>query len=204
MGRWDAGSATHSGPSAFLRDRGKEIVVSTTKLRSADRGRADVSLGLLLTLTLAAGPGWIATAAADQFIAAGDGWQTYINDRYGTRLDFPATVFSPGPPPENGDGQQFSSPDAVLEVYAFQNLNGESAASLERRLSGGEGYTNVTYSPAGQDWLVLSGFRGDTIFYEKYLFRGAVVHAFGMEFPSAAKPYYAPIVERIEDSFRGE
>jgi len=49
---------------------------------------------------------------------------------------------------------------------------------------------------------VLSGFRGDMIFYEKYLFRGGIVVAFGMEFPGARKPFYAPIVERIEDSFR--
>ena len=67
--------------------------------------------------------------------------------------------------------------------------------------SGGQGYTEVTYSPSGDNWLVMSGIRGDSIFYEKYFFRGDVVHAFGMEFPSAAKPRYAPIVERIENSF---
>ena len=60
----------------------------------------------------------------------------------------------------------------------------------------------MTYSPAGRDWLVLSGYRGNNIFYEKYFFRNGVVSGFGMEFPRGAKPRYAPIVERIEDSFR--
>jgi hypothetical protein len=141
-------------------------------------------------------------ALADQFLPARGGWQTYVNDRYGTRLDFPAYLFTPGEPREHGDGLRFTSEDAALEVYAFQNADNESARALKARLIGAEGYTDVTYSPSGDNWLVLSGFRESTIFYEKYLFRGAVVHAFGMEFPAAAKPRYAPIVERIEDSFR--
>jgi hypothetical protein len=29
-----------------------------------------------------------------------------------------------------------------------------------------------------------------------------VIHAFGVEFPASAKPFYAPQIERIEDSFR--
>jgi hypothetical protein len=49
---------------------------------------------------------------------------------------------------------------------------------------------------------VLSGFRGDRIFYEKYFFRGENVHAFGIEFPAERKPFYAPIIERMENSFR--
>ena len=143
-------------------------------------------------------------ARADSFIQLSDGWATYVNSRYGTRLDFPAGTFVPGALPENGDGLRFQAADAMLEVFAFQNIEMENATTLERRLLGGEGYRNVTYSPAGDNWLVISGFRGDTIFYEKYLFRGSVVHAFGIEFPSAAKPRYAPIVERIEDSFHVE
>jgi hypothetical protein len=141
-------------------------------------------------------------AAADQFEPVGDGWELYVNERYGTRLAFPAAVFTPGAAPENGDGRRFTSPDATLEIYAWDNLDRETAASMKRRLIGSEGYTDVTYSPSGRDWLVLSGHRGDNIFYEKYFFRGDVVHGFGIEFPAGAKPRYAPMVERIEDSFR--
>ncbi len=47
----------------------------------------------------------------------------------------------------------------------------------------------------------MSGYRGDNIFYEKYFFQNETVSGFGMEFPASAKPRYAPIVERIEDSF---
>lgn len=143
-------------------------------------------------------------AHADSFLRHGDGWQTYINTRYGTRLDFPADLFAPGIPPENGDGLQFRSPNASFEVYAFQNMEGDTAQTLRERLLGREGYTNVTYSPSGYNWFVLSGVRGHAIFYEKYLFRDAIVHAFGMEYPGDSKARYAPILERMEDSFRAE
>ena len=77
----------------------------------------------------------------------------------------------------------------------------ETPASLKRELLGGDGYEDVTYSPSGETWFVLSGFRGDNIFYEKYLFNDDVVSVFGIEFPTDEKPYYAPMIERIEDSF---
>ena len=34
------------------------------------------------------------------------------------------------------------------------------------------------------------------------LLKNGLIHAFGIEFPASAKPFYAPIVERIEDTFR--
>jgi hypothetical protein len=142
------------------------------------------------------------SASADSFIPGDDGWTTYFNERFGIRFEYPDAVFAPLEAPENGDGRSFASTDATLQLFAFENLEGETAASLEARLVGAKGYTDVTYSPGGGTWLVLSGFRGQNIFYEKYLFRRGVVAAFGIEFPTAQKPFYAPIVERIEDSFR--
>ena len=159
--------------------------------------------GLLVMLAsafLALAPA--AAQQADAFIPLPDGWQTYVNDRFGMRFDYPAELFAPEPPPENGDGRTFRAADASLQIFAFQNIENETPASLEQRLVGAEGYETVTYSPSGSGWLVLSGFRSDMIFYEKYLFRGGIIAAFGMEFPTARKPFYAPMVERIEDSFR--
>jgi hypothetical protein len=140
-------------------------------------------------------------ALADQFIPASNGWQTYINDRFGTRLDFPADVFVPQPPPENGDGLSFRSDNATLQVVSFHNVNDQSPAEFKRELLAGDGYREVTYSPSGETWFVLSGYRGQNIFYEKFLFNDEIVSVFGIEFPTDEKSYYAPIIERIEDSF---
>jgi hypothetical protein len=163
-----------------------------------------LALAIALTMT-GAPPSLLAdpALAADRFEPIGGGWQLYVNERFGTSLAYPADIFAPADPPENGDGRRFLASDAALEVYAWNNIDDETAASLKRRLRGSAGYERVTYSPSGADWLVLSGFRGRNIFYEKYVFDGAAVHGFGIEFPAAAKSRYAPIIERIEDSFAG-
>lgn len=159
-------------------------------------------LAATLALGFVPGPAAIQAASAqDSFVPAGDGWATYVNERFGTSLAVPAD-FTPAAAPENGDGRRFTSEDATLEVYAWDNVDGETAESLKGRLIGSDGYSDVTYSPLGRSWLVISGYRGDNIFYEKYFFRGDTVHGFGMEFPSAEKPYYDNVVEEIEDSFR--
>ena len=140
--------------------------------------------------------------APDVVIPGRGGWETYVNRRFGTRLSYPADVFGEGEPSQDGDGRRFSSGDAQLEVFGWENSDGETARSLQNRLVGTEGYEDVTYARSGSGWLVLSGFRGDNIFYEKYFFSGDTIQAFGIEFPTDRKPFYAPIVERIEDSFR--
>jgi hypothetical protein len=152
--------------------------------------------------TLAFAFALVASAAlADQFLPASGGWQTYLNDRFGMRFDFPANVFAPQPAPENGDGRSFRSEDGTLQIVAFHNIDDQTPASFKRQLLQGDGYEGLTYSPSGETWFVLSGFRGDNIFYEKYLFNDDVVSVFGIEFPTAQKPFYAPMIERIEDSF---
>lgn len=163
-------------------------------MRSTPRARP---LVLALFLLLAGS----AAAAADQFIPHGDGWQTYANSRYGIRLDFPGDLFRPEAAPENGDGRVFDAANATLQVHAFHNIEGDTPRSLKRRTVGSEGYEDVTYQASGGSWLVLSGYRGDMIFYEKFAFRDGVISAFGIEFPRDQKPFYSPIVERIEDSF---
>jgi hypothetical protein len=155
---------------------------------------------------------WLAVAAmagsspalAQEIDAAlpGDGtWETYISDREGVRLDYPPGIFIEAAPVESSAGRTFLSRDATLQVFAFENIYSATPASLKAALEASEGYGTVTYSPAGRNWLVMSGFRGDKIFYEKY-FLGDSISAFGIVFPADRKPYYAPIIERIEDSFR--
>jgi hypothetical protein len=160
--------------------------------------------GALAALIFASSAAAVAPIArADQFLPAGGAWRIYVNDRYGTRIEFPTDIFTPGAPSENGDGQRFAAATAALEVFAWQNIDGDTPSTLRQRLLGAEGYTAVTYSPAGIDWVVLSGYRGDRIFYEKYLVGAELIHAFGVEYPNAERGDFAPLVERMEDSFTG-
>jgi hypothetical protein len=140
-------------------------------------------------------------AVADQFSAIGNGWQTYVTSVMEC-ASIIRELFSAEAPPENGDGQSFTGDGTSLQIFAFHNLDQQTPAALKQQLLGKEGYDDVTYSPTGKTWLVLSGYRGKRIFYEKYFFNDDVVAAFGIEFPADQKPHYAPIIERIEDSFR--
>jgi len=121
---------------------------------------------------------------------------------HGTRLDFPGDVFSPGVSEKTESGRTFVAEDAQMEVLAWPNENGWSAKSLKQDPLRRPDYEDVTYSPSSSGWLVMSGYRGDSIFYEKYLFRDGMLHAFSIEFPTDAKPFYAPIIEHLEDTFR--
>jgi hypothetical protein len=155
----------------------------------------------LRALALSAAILFPAVSAADEFFDAPGGWTTYVNDRFGIRLDFPPDVFEPEPPPENGDGRGFRGENAALQVLGFHNVDGDTPQSIKSRLADAEGYEDVTYSPSGDSWLVISGFRGDRIFYEKYFFSGGIVSVLGLEFPAEEKPFFAPLIERMEDSF---
>lgn len=133
------------------------------------------------------------------------GWRRYVNERFGTSIEYPAAIFSPEPPPENGDGRKFKARDgAELTISASYNALSQTVELLEQFLRApGSGepddYANVTYRLGKGDALVLSGFRGDKIFYEKFLFAAPsdVIHHYLIIYPRSSKAAYDPIVQRM-------
>ena len=65
-----------------------------------------------------------------------------------------------------------------------------------------EGYEKVTYNPGGDHWLVVSGYRGTDIFYEKFFLSRDLVRGFSLQYPASLRRLYDPVVERMEDSFK--
>ena len=169
--------------------------------------RSRGAAALLLAAALAAGASTPIAAQTggtgqDLFMQAEGDWQTSVNGRYGMQVSYPASLFKPSDSPDGGDGRGFVAENAQLEVFGWRNTAGETPGRLKDRLIGTEGYENVTYSPVGNSWLVVSGYRGDKVFYEKYIFRGDTVQAFGMEYPESVRATYDPILEGVEDSFQ--
>lgn len=131
----------------------------------------------------------------------------YHNSRFGFRLRYPASTFRPGEPTENGDGQTFVTDDGQAKVVTYAALNAENLtpqAYRETLMSEYGGYDMLDYQPKGKTWFVLSGFRGDKIFYEKIMFscNNKVINVLAVSFPTAEKSKYEPIVEQLEDNFR--
>jgi hypothetical protein len=140
--------------------------------------------------------------------AAAETWKLYVNDRFGTAAEYPADRFHPGRPPDNSDGQSFTADDgAALAIFAHWNIDNDKPSGYEASLRGGNSdYSGVTYRATGKDWLVLSGHRGDSIFYEKYIFAKGkdigAIHALVVTYPRDAKAIYDPIAARMAKSLR--
>ncbi len=150
---------------------------------------------------------WLAALAAPHGARAEDRWVVYVNDRYGTRVSYPAPRFAMQPPPANDDGRTLIAADgAEILVFAADNVAGDTLAS-KRAALGGPDYARATYRANGANWFVVSGARDiggvDSVFYEKYILSrdGGVFHSLVVTYPSALKGRYDPIVARVAASF---
>lgn len=135
------------------------------------------------------------------------GWRTYVNERFGSRIEYPSGIFSPEPPPENGDGRRFKSRDAEFTISAGYNVVPDTLQSLEDSLRHPDpgspaDFANVTYRLSKGNVLVLSGFRADRVYYDKFVFSRdhETIHHFSITYPASAKNIYDPIVERMSKS----
>jgi hypothetical protein len=144
------------------------------------------------------GCGAIAAAAADD-------WLSYQNDRYGTTIDYPRS-FRPLPPPGSDDGREFKSADGgdFMVFASFNALDFDLAKFRDFTVKNLAAGSVVTYETRGENWFVISGTRGDAIFYERHLLShgGQMTEGFVMSYPATLKQTYDPIVARMAKSFR--
>jgi hypothetical protein len=132
-------------------------------------------------------------------------WLTYHNDRYGTTIDYP-DVFAMQRPPDSDDGREFKSPDGADFIVAalYNALDFDLAKYRDFIVKNLDAGATVTYQAHGDDWFVLSGTKGDRIFYEKHLLShdAQMTEDFFISYPTSAKQTYDPIVARMAKSFR--
>jgi hypothetical protein len=156
-------------------------------------------MGLMKALgTIAIGIALVCGARADD-------WRLYQNDRYGTTVEYPP-IFKPLPPPDSDDGRRFESADgADFAVFASYNAEDFDVAGYRnfvvKNLDAG---AVVTYQASGDDWFVISGTKGDSIFYDRYLLthRKQMTEGLVINYPAKLKQTYDPIVARMAKSFR--
>jgi hypothetical protein len=146
-------------------------------------------------------------AAPGAYAQSGQSWANYKNPRFGYALSYPSSVFKPQPPSENGDGQTFLTDDGRAKIVVYATVNDERFSPQDYRktiLSEFGGYDQMDYSPSGKTWFVLSGFRGDNIYYQKVMFScgGRVINALSVTFPRVEKKFYEGLIEVMEDRFK--
>lgn len=162
----------------------------------------------LLAVILLILPGLSAAVAVPKHRPASDErWITYKNERFGYSLFYPSALFQDEAPPENGGGQSFVSQDGRAKIVVYGTFNTENFTPREYRkviLEEFGGYDQMDYSPTSRTWFVLSGFRGDNIYYQKVMFScaGKVINVLSITFPTEEKSFYEGMIETIEDRFR--
>jgi hypothetical protein len=132
-------------------------------------------------------------------------WASYANARFGTWLDYPSDLFSErDPAPINNDGRTFRSRDgrARLSVHASHNVEADTP---QRYLQKYPDDQPSSFRRVTKTFYVLSGRRGDDIYYRRCNFVGledGTIHCFEISYPAADKATYDPIVERMGKSLR--
>jgi hypothetical protein len=105
------------------------------------------------------------------------------------------------PPDERWHGTRFVSPDGAswLAIYAAPETGGIEAHMNATAQMEGE---TITYMVRRPGWLVVSGRKGDRIFYRKAILacRGTVWHHIALEYPAGMQRTYDPLVSVVSRS----
>jgi hypothetical protein len=109
-----------------------------------------------------------------------------------------------GPEPANDDGRKFTSPDKHAEIIIsgiFPSVDTDD--ELASRLEAGEGET-IKFKKRQGKWVVVSGTKGDRIFYRKTLLscRGSIANNLWIEHPAAEKEKYDALIAHVAASLR--
>jgi hypothetical protein len=125
----------------------------------------------------------------------------YENETYGTTAVYPVEAF-PNKMPSTPEGiVRESDSGAQIVVYGRENEKGETPASTYRWRASRD---DVTYHKVGRGWLVVSGFLKDgRIFYERYLFRGGLIHSVSIRYPVGQRRVYDRLLGPITRSLDG-
>lgn len=162
-------------------------------------------LGLATTIFAAAAPAGAEPSRGSA--PATVGWTHYKNGRFGFQIDYPGGLFHEKPTPNRESGSVWETSDGVARLIATAAPN-ESGETLEsyRTFVMQQSYADAKfdYTPAKSTWFVLSGTKGDTIFYERIYFvcQGRFIYGWQINYPAAQRKKYDAIVEAIHRSYK--
>jgi hypothetical protein len=144
--------------------------------------------------------------AADPSANVGE-WRTYVEPQYGTRVEYPASVFSVAAgPSEQGTGERFTTAegDAALQVYSFANTSKVTPEEF-LRTSLVVPREQLTYERVTSSFFAISSIRDETIHYSRCNFgRGKkpVISCVDLQYPADQKQAWDRTVTRISRSLR--
>lgn len=157
--------------------------------------------------TFAADTGAANAQASRQLTTATQDWSSYKNERYGFRLRYPGGLFVRTETPNSESGALWTSTEGNARLLATATAN-ETGETLDtyRDFVMRETYAEAKfdYTPKRQNWFVLSGQKGDMIFYERITFvcEGRYIYGWQVNYPAAQRRKFDAIVEAIHLSYK--
>ena len=131
-------------------------------------------------------------------------WGHYTNTRFGYAVDVPPRFVAQGES-DNGDGQVFKTPTAVLTVFGGNVMETDFEAEVAQReqFAKDEGWA-ITYQVSSPQKASWSGKRGGRILYGRMiaLCGGQQFASFELEYSSADLKAFNPVVDRLVSSLR--
>lgn len=151
----------------------------------------------------AAEPAPESKALLDAVCGRTDVYGCYTNHKYGYVIAWPKKLLTPRGESDDGGGQVFAATSgrAELAVWAvFNNVLEQTIPEAFQEAQKEEG-AQVTYKRLGKDFFVLTGFKGQKIFYRKTLLRHDVLASFEVVYEPSLKEVFDPIVKDMARSF---
>ena len=198
-----AGCVTLNNPSATTTANPPTVQPSPLPMTTATINPAP---GAGVTLTPSTGVKTPTPTLSTPATAATGGYQTYTNRRFGYTVQIPAN-FTPGDPPANADGLEFSSPDRSASVSLAGENNAlnqtvESEYAQAQQLDSQDG-TLVTYKVQHGNVFTISGLFGSrqNIFYDEVFVGPRSIIRMEWHYPTAQKPNLDATIQHAVATF---
>jgi hypothetical protein len=144
-------------------------------------------------------------AAVAPIPAHAESWANYKEDK--CRLKYPVSLFDPGGI-DAENFQRFSGPnkDTYFRTIGLPNEEQLTPGEIRAEYIKEKGTTDLVYERTKRDFLVLSGYRGQNIFYTKIALSpdNETICVLHISYPRKAKRAFDAIVTRMSRSFTAE
>ena len=134
-------------------------------------------------------------------------WQTFIVPEFGTRVEYPAGIFTNTEGlAEKGLGERFSSADgrSFLTIYSRANEARETPATYLKNNLRVE-RSALDYERVTRSFFAISSTREGMVFYSRCNFSadaGGAIHCFDLIYPQEQSRAWDEVVTRISRSLR--
>jgi hypothetical protein len=128
-------------------------------------------------------------------------WKTYTNERFGFSVCYPSDLLQLEAAPDNNDGQTFvGSNGAKIAAWGSWNATDQTLADSAREDEKSLGH--VTYKAIREGFYVISGRKGDQIFYKRTALANGKFSAVQLTYPAADSALWNGISARVSQCFK--